>query len=92
MDMVTLVAIMGEFDFLGFQMLRQGNCFNHLMRPGLDFGIVAPQTESGDFPILFDRKRAYFFLACHMIGPWTVTEFTGNGLVQPYTEVPGHSL
>jgi hypothetical protein len=81
MNMMALVAGVGEFYILFFQMVRHGNGFNHLFTPGLDLGIVAPQAQGGDFRIFFHRQGSDFFIVCHMIGIGAVAEFTGDGLM-----------
>lgn len=81
MDMVALVAGVGEFYFLGFKMLGHGNGFNHCLGSGLDFCVVAAKTQGGDFSVFFHWQSAGFFTVADMIGIGAVAEFAGDGVV-----------
>ena len=74
--MVTLVANVGCFYFLFFEMGRHDDGLDHFPGAGLDGPVVTSQAEGFDLFARFYRERPDFFTVFGMVGIGTMAKLT----------------
>jgi len=73
---VTLVAKMGCFYFLFFEMGRHDDGLDNIPGTGLDGPVVTSQAEGFDLFTRFYRERPDRFTVFGMVGIWAMAKLT----------------
>lgn len=83
MNHVALITAVRQLHFTLFEMVWHSDHFYEFSRAGLNYLIVASQTELGYFLIPFDRHGSYLFAVGNVIAKGTMTNLAGYRFMHP---------